>query len=449
MLSLATGATKILTPDLVAAGPAAWSPDGRLLVFAASKNYVLGPTYLWMCSAEGGPATRISTGPILEEDAALFGQITTVSVAWFGKNLIVSAKRGDTLNLWVGTVSSDDRQLTGALTRITLGSGNEALPSVSADGKLIFASHLHSTGIWEATPGKNATTASMRRLTEDRALNYRPSVSADGSKLAYVSNRSGTFEAWVRDLATGREAVVAPAPKPQIGAAISRDGRNIAFSDGNAVYVAPVSGGAPRLLCEACGRPDAWTPEGGLLTAPEIVRTHSYTIGIRMWNPVSGRLVRIADHQTRHTTAPHLSPDGKWLTFHTAEILTNPEPRFGLRRQVFIAPFTGQWMPPADWTAVTDGEALDREPTWSADGNHIYFLSDRDGFRCIWARKLEPKTKQPAGTIYPLLHLHNSRLSLFHVPNTGFVSVCSVAEKLIFAMGELNGNLWMTDLRQP
>ena len=78
-----------------------------------------------------------------------------------------------------------------------------------------------------------------------------------------------------------------------------------------------------------------------------------------------------------------------------------------------------------------------------------WFLMRLVRFRCIWARKLEPKTKRPTGTIYPLLHLHNSRLSLFHVPNTGFVSVCSVAEKLIFAMGELNGNLWMTDLRQP
>ncbi len=285
VFSLATGATKILTPDLVAAGPAAWSPDGRLLVFAASKNYVLRPTDLWMCSAEGGPATRISTLPILE-DAALFGQITPVSVAWFGKNLIVSAKRGDSSNLWVSTISSESRQLTGALTRITLGSGNEALPSVSADGKLIFASHLHSIGIWEATPGKNATTASMGRLTEDRALNYRPSVSADGSKLAYVSNRSGTFEAWVRDLATGREAVVAPEPKPQIAAAISRDGRNIAFSDGNAVYVAPVSGGAPRLLCEGCGRPDAtWTPEGGLPDGPG---NSAYFIPTQSVDPNSG-----------------------------------------------------------------------------------------------------------------------------------------------------------------
>jgi hypothetical protein len=28
------------------------------------------------------------------------------------------------------------------------------------------------------------------------------------------------------------------------------------------------------------------------------------------------------------------------------------------------------------------------------------------------------------------------------------VSICPVGDKLIFAMGELNGNIWMTDLHQ-
>jgi hypothetical protein len=45
------------------------------------------------------------------------------------------------------------------------------------------------------------------------------------------------------------------------------------------------------------------------------------------------------------------------------------------------------------------------------------------------------------------LHLHNTRLSLLHVPNTGDVGLWSLGGKVIFAMGELTGNLWMTDLR--
>ena len=94
------------------------------------------------------------------------------------------------------------------------------------------------------------------------------------------------------------------------------------------------------------------------------------------------------------------------------------------------------------------GEALDREARWSSDGNQIYFLSDRDGFRCIWQRNLNPATKQPSGPIHPLLHLHDSHLSLRNTPDTGNVTICPVGNKLIFAMGELNSDLWMTDLTQ-
>jgi len=97
---------------------------------------------------------------------------------------------------------------------------------------------------------------------------------------------------------------------------------------------------------------------------------------------------------------------------------------------------------------ITDGEALDREARWSPDGNQIYFLSDRDRFRCIWRRNLNPATKQPSGPIHAVMHLHNSHLSLMHISDTGNISICPVGNKLIFAMGELSSNLWMTDLTQ-
>jgi Tol biopolymer transport system component len=101
------------------------------------------------------------------------------------------------------------------------------------------------------------------------------------------------------------------------------------------------------------------------------------SIGVR--DPVTSLFTKIISHPIRHTTAPDLSRDGKWLAFHTAE---NVKPTgMGLedRRQVFIAPYTGEWSPSESWIAVTDGLALDREQKWSTDGNRIYFLSDRDG----------------------------------------------------------------------
>jgi hypothetical protein len=121
---------------------------------------------------------------------------------------------------------------------------------------------------------------------------------------------------------------------------------------------------------------------------------------------------------------------------------------YRLNRQVIVAPYDGSLIPESKWIHVTDGKALDREPRWSSDGNSIYFLSDRDGFRCVWTRNLDKQTKQPIGSIYPFVHLHSARLSLTHVPDSGHVSVCSLGNKLILSIGELTGNIWVTELRR-
>ena len=188
--------------------------------------------------------------------------------------------------------------------------------------------------------------------------------------------------------------------------------------------------------------PTGWTPDGKVITSPGL---SGQSIGVR--DPVTSSFTKIVAHPTQATTAPDLSRDGKWLTFHTVERESRSK-RLENRRQILVAPYTGQWAPPDSWIPITDGTALDREPRWSADGNRIYFLSDRDGFRCIWARKLDSTTKRPLESIYPVLHLHGSHLSLLHIPNTGNVSICPVRDKLIFAMGEISGNIWMMDLHQ-
>ena len=453
LYTVATGTAETLTPGVFVNGRVTWSPDGEFVAFVGSDNpqahlrggnltrILYRPFYLWICSAKTGKATKMRARPIAE-DRTLFGQVDMLSVAWFGNQIILSLKQAGSANLWAGTVTPGTHELAGELTRLTLGSGNETTPSVSAGGKLVFANQGYSSGIWEALAG-DASAPSMRRITQDRAVNYRPSVSTDGSKLAYVSDRTGNFDVWLKDLASGKDTPVTRSEREELFVAISRDGSQVAFWDGGSISLASTGGGTPRLFCEKCGRPDGWTQDGKVIISPGLDLD---SIGVR--DPVTSVFTKIISDPVRHTTAPDLSRDGKWLTFHTAENVKSPGMGLENRRQVFIAPYTGQWSPPESWISVTDGSALDREPKWSTDGNRIYFLSDRDGFRCIWARNLDAKTKQPLGSIYPVVHLHDSHLSLLHIPNSGNVSICPVGDKLIFAMGELNGNIWMTDLHQ-
>lgn len=78
-------------------------------------------------------------------------------------------------------------------------------------------------------------------------------------------------------------------------------------------------------------------------------------------DPFTSAFTKIAAHPTLRTTGPNLSPDGKWLVFHTAEEVKSSGRLVQGKRQIFIAPFRGQWIPLPNWIPVTDGTAPDRE----------------------------------------------------------------------------------------
>jgi dipeptidyl aminopeptidase/acylaminoacyl peptidase len=136
-------------------------------------------------------------------------------------------------------------------------------------------------------------------------------------------------------------------------------------------------------------------------------------------------------------TAVQYSPDGKWIAFDARS--------FHSTAQVYIAPAEGaQPLPQAQWTAITQGRSEDIEPAWSPNGSLLYFLSDRDGFRCIWARALDPGTKAPRGEPFAVQHFHSARRSLRRIlGNGGFPGLHAVPGRLTFSFGELTGNIWL------
>jgi len=107
-------------------------------------------------------------------------------------------------------------------------------------------------------------------------------------------------------------------------------------------------------------------------------------------------------------------------------------------------------VPRTEWIAITDGSKLERDPAWSSDGRFLYFLSERDGFRCIWAVPLNPATKRPSGEAFAVRHFHSARLSLRHVGNLGFLTGLTAGEgALVFSSGELKGNVWLEENGKP
>ena len=189
----------------------------------------------------------------------------------------------------------------------------------------------------------------------------------------------------------------------------------------------------PDKICDNCGGPYDWSPDSrkilSALTRPGSTRY------LRLFNLPSGEWNVLVEHPKDLLAGARLSPDGQWVSFVETTAPT--------RRRVFVVPATGKTaVPQNQWIPITDGQRLDREPRWSPDGKLLYFLSERDGFRCFWAQPLYPATKRPAGVPFAVQHFHRARFSIRY-PDTGTVGLGIARDKIVFAMGETTGNIWM------
>jgi WD40 repeat protein len=202
------------------------------------------------------------------------------------------------------------------------------------------------------------------------------------------------------------------------------------------IYVVTTASGLPEKVFPQNCRPEHWSSDGTKLLTVRFGNTSSW---IGLLDTRSGEnKPNLLRHSKYQTTSPCFSWDNRWITFR---IFTGET-----TRQIFVAPFRDGVAPDEkEWIAVTDGSTLDLEPRWSPDGSLIYFLSDRDQFRCIWAQRLDRVTKRPVSTAFEVYPFHRARLSARN-PNSGLTGLAVIQDKIVLSLEEVTGNIWMTKL---
>jgi len=250
---------------------AAISPDGNKLL--ATAEQIGGPRqdlkHWWLMPISPGKPQGLASPPLLpDETYAPIPLLWTNSDKISGRQWIVFQRRiGGTRNLFRvavkgdGTVTSPAEQLT--FTADSWG------PSISANGRMVFLSGDLSTNLWSIPIDANRAevTGERQSVTQVEGLHDKnPSLSRDGRKVAYFSDRS----VMVKDVDTGRETELAenvPAV-PGTGPAISPDGSFVLYYMNSAtaldwdLYAISSAGGAPRLVCRACGWPKGFSSDG-------------------------------------------------------------------------------------------------------------------------------------------------------------------------------------------
>ena len=89
--------------------------------------------------------------------------------------------------------------------RLTTGPGQELHPSALGNGRMAFANHVENLEVWWLPVEAGKVVGELQRATDDAAADSTATISADGSRLTFVSDRSGNGDIWMKDRATGKE----------------------------------------------------------------------------------------------------------------------------------------------------------------------------------------------------------------------------------------------------
>ncbi len=339
---------------------ARWAPDGRAVYFDNSEN-------IWKISFD--PETGLAKG---QSQQVTFFNDTRVSISRVlgdGDRIAFQMSKSNT-SIQVADASSlnESRALV---------PGDK--PQPSPDGKTIY--YLHGKRGEEGIFAVPREGGAPRRLTTSRPeANARPisklKLSPDGRTLAYIT-KVAEGEGLVTLPVSGGEPhlLVKMTNARWVEPQWSPDGSQLAYADGNDLYVIPAAGGKPRELAHPEHGWEQWTvrwsPDGKFIAALGRDNDLKESSNAVFVVPASGGKPRQLTPDVEYKEGLEWHPDGKRLTYHVS--LYHSE-----TRQVYL-----DGRPP---TLLVDApDVWDYTGIWAPDGRRFIFSGSVQGDWGVYA----------------------------------------------------------------
>jgi Tol biopolymer transport system component len=417
-----------------------WLPDGNHLLFAGTDSKAANQPFDWYIVAVDGDGEKSCGAAKWLRDN--FNRVTPHSVS--SAEVLIWLWEGDSSNVYRVPFDMARARMTGAPVPVTMAPGMNFWPAASADGtKIVFGNAPSSnTNLWalNTDPASGTVIGEPRPITGGLVERIAPYLSPDGKRIACKASSGRTQEIRVLEVATGQEIRIGETSEatPPV---ISDDGTQVAYAvrekDGLSIYVVPVTGGVARRICSGCGRPIEWFGHGTRILYDEAAKNKE----IAVLDVAGGKSTTILRSLVNRIYTPRLSPDRRLLCF---TVVTGA----AMRRTYLVRfPENGQ-IPEEEWKPLTGGAPMDeRQPVWAPDGRLLYFLSERDGFRCIWAVRFDPASSKAIGEPFPAHHLHQYRHSLLDFGDVADIGLSVAGKTILLAVRDIQANIWLAERR--
>jgi Tol biopolymer transport system component len=460
----AGGAPKRLGAQLFSVANPVWSPDSKhLLAFVKPRTgFAWSETDWWLFATDGAAARPTGDLQILKQQGFSLGFDRMPRLSeWTKRSVVFAAGFGDAMNIWRAPVSSEGH-ITGPAKRLTSGTTLEISPTLAPNGELAFSSLNRTLAVWslpaDTEQGKAAGDPKM--ITAGPA-DVLPSISSDGRVLAFTAARkklrgyerrspaegvrpsgpvtfseeAADLQVRTKDLSTGKETVFSGDGAAQWHPQVSRDGSMVAYTSGavGRLYIARANGESQRMILGGkSAYPWDWSRDNRLLLF------NSFEGGIHSVDVQSGREKPFLDRPGFALHQVKFSPDDQSLAVLGCDSDASGAPQC----QIFIVPMENGAPARAErWIAIDHPSHWDDKPRWSPKGDLIYFISDRDGYLCLWAQRFARSRRALVGAPMPVYHFHNARLSMANV-DMGILEIDVAKDKIVMGLGDLTGNIW-------
>jgi serine/threonine protein kinase len=421
-----------------------WSPDSNRILFIGSCDNDVAT--VWISSLDGKlTANRqlFSVWPSIHGPQRVDQWISNPS------RVLIPLEVGDTAFIGVVPVSSDGTTVMGPLRKLTFGTGSETSASAALNGSIALSSGwLHQSHLWTLPLSRNGQPLAVpRQLTSGPAFDQMPSLSRDEHKLAFLSLRTNGVRLFYKDLSTGREQELSTAGYRYDSPLFNADGTKIlcvqypsSEASRDSVYEVPVSAGLPTKIWDKSLYSLLWdlSPDGKtVLLVTNDDRTNKPFKGLfRQLDLDSLAVTNYLNDPDYDVWRGRFSHDSRWVIFTVQ--------RNG-RSNIYAAPFRKSFVPRHEWIQITNGDS-DDWPMFSPDGRLVFFRSDRDDTRRVWAQRIKPDMR-PDGDAFAVHPFPRMGKPAFGRQIVHFVVG---TDMIVFDEREQSGNVWLLEpAKQP